>query len=146
MSGRYEVEIVGGCMGPSLPDYTRLIADPGCKIRPFDLCRVVLKKGGLHDRFMREAWTDVMGDATYPNSMAKIFLSRTKCGERDVLLLGQLQPPCVGVVAVDEIEALHRIVGCADGKADLCAGKDELEAFQLIAPFGLHGKTIAPIS
>lgn len=88
---------------------------------------------------MREAWAGAMGGAEYPNIMAKIFLDRVRVDGREALLLGQLYPPTVGLVGLEKVEALHRVVGSAGhGNIKLCARDEDLEAFKLIA--GFRGK------
>jgi hypothetical protein len=142
---RYLTEVYGGCMGPAVPDGTRFVVDPKKEIRPGDLCTVVLRKGkGPLDKFMREAWAGVYHDAAYPNVMGKIYLNRVKLGDREAVLLGQIYPPTVGLVALDEIEALHRDVGCASQAIDLCARGEDRAAFDLLRPFA--GKATAPIN
>ena len=131
---RYIAEVWGGCLGPALPDGTRLWVDPTKEIRPLELCTLVLRDGkGPWDRFMREAWSEAMGDADFQNTMAKIFLRHGTVNGRETFMLGQLYPPCVAVVAGDEVEAMHAVVGSAGhGNIDL-VGETEREAFELIA-------------
>jgi len=145
---RYLAEVWGGCLGPALPDGTRLWVDATEAIKPLDLCMVVLRDSkGPWDKFMREAWSEAMGpDYPFPNTMVKLFLARTRMDDRDVLLLGQLYPPCVGVVGLDEVEALHRVhASDGEGPIRLCARAEELEAFKLIAPFRSRD-TVEPIN
>jgi hypothetical protein len=50
------------------------------------------------------------------------------------------------LVGLEEVEALHRVVGTAgEGKIDLCAQEEQHRAFEFIAPFRMP-ETIAPIN
>ena len=131
----YLAEVWGGCLGPALPDGTRLWVDPDKPIEPLDLCTIVLRKdGGPWSRFMDAAWREATGNDDAPNCMAKIFLGQGASDGREMYLFGQLSPPCIGVVAADEIEAMHAVVGSAGhGEIDVCNGEAEREAFELIA-------------
>ena len=93
---------------------------------------------------MREAWAGAFGGVEYPNIMGKLFLARARANNHEVLLLGQLYPPCVGVIDIDEVEALHGVVGTEGGTIKLCARDEDLDAFKLVA--GFRGRATEPIN
>lgn len=93
---------------------------------------------------MREAWAGAMGGVEYPNIMGKIFLGRARVDGREALLLGQLYPPTVGLVGLEEVEALHGVVGAEGGNIKLCARDEDLDAFKLVA--GFRGQATEPIN
>ena len=128
---RYIAETQGNCLGANLPDGTRLVVDAHETIRPSDICVIVLHEDrGAWSRFMRSAWAEAMGNDDAPNCMAKIYFARGVKDGREILLLGQLAPPCIGVVAAEEVAALHRVVGTAgEGSIEVA----EREAFNLIS-------------
>jgi hypothetical protein len=67
--------------------------------------------------------------------MVKLFLGRGRANGREVLLLGQLCPPCVGVIGLDEIEAVHRTIGEHQGFLKILPCDADYEAYQLVSAF-----------
>jgi len=144
MAVEYFTEVWGGCMGPSLPDGTRLLVDPEKEIAPLSLVTIVLREGkGPWDKFMREAWREAMGNDDAPNCMGKVFLRRGTIGGRDAVMVAQLYPPTVGLIAVDEIEAMHAISGF-DGRGEIRI--TEPEEWALIAWAGQGAAAMPPIN
>lgn len=121
---RYEVEVVGDCLGDWIPNGTRLVADRSEDIRPLRLVSILFRDGdGPWSSWIRE---------TGESSACKIFLGRTP----GAVLVGQLVPPIVGIISETEIEALHPIVG-AVGRALEMSERDRA-ALALIVPFSLR--------
>jgi hypothetical protein len=145
MADRYIVIATGGCLGPAVPDGTRLVADPSAEIKPLSLVSVTLRRtGGPWDKFLQSEWIAAMGFGEYPaDGLGKIFLDRVVRAGREVLLLGQFNPPCIGVVPVDEIEAAHKIVRMENGSRE--AWLSVKEEFNLIA-WARGENTIQPIN
>jgi len=105
MHRSYVAEVTGGCLGAAMPDGMNLTVDTTERIEPLSLVCIVLKKSaGPWSSFMQAAWFEAM-DGAWPGVMVKLYLGRGRANGRDVLLLGQLCPPCIGVVGLDEIEA-----------------------------------------
>jgi hypothetical protein len=82
---------------------------------------------------MRAAWAEAMGNDDAPNCMAKVYLRHGTIDGRAAFMFGQLYPPTIAVIAADEIEAMHAVVGSAGhGEIDV-VGETQREAFELIA-------------
>ena len=78
---RYEVEVVGECLGDWIPNGTRLVADRSEDIRPLGLVSILFNDGdGPWASWMRE---------TGETSACKIYLGKVE----GAVLVGQLVPP-----------------------------------------------------
>ena len=143
MSGLYEIETFGNCLGEAVPDGTRLVVDPTAEIKPLDLVCITLHEDrGPWQRFMKSAWDEAM-DTPFANCMSKVFLDRGVRGGHEVILLGQFYPPTIGVIAVDEVKQMHKVVGRAEGSIGAC--ESVREQFELIA-WARGEETCKPIS
>jgi hypothetical protein len=137
MSDRYVIATTGGCLGPAVPEGTGLVVDPNAEIKPLSIVALVLKPGGPWGKYLQSDQTLPLG------RVCKLFLDRCVRNGRELLLVGQLFPPAIGVVALDEIEALHRIVEMENGGRE--AWQSVREEFNLIA-WARGENTIAPIN
>ena len=133
------IEARGVCLGPSA-DGEQFLVDFIKQIRPGDMCRVQIKRDGAFDAPYRHGFDRTDDDG--PINVLKIFLARAHLGGRDVLLLGQVGPPCIIPLPIDEIESLFLIVK-PTGPA-LCAREENREAWKLIEAF-CDGAAIKPI-
>ena len=97
---RYEVEVVGDCLGDWIPNGSLLVADRSEEIRPLKLVTIQFLDGdGPWSSWMRE---------TGESSVCKIYLGKVE----GAVLVGQLVPPIVGIIPETEIEAMHADCRC----------------------------------
>lgn len=128
VSNDYLIQLYGNCLGEAFPDGSMFVADPAAEIPPLGLCHVVLREGDWA-RSMREGWPEFRDEPVV--AMGKLFLDRGIRGGREVVLIAQFYPPTIAVIAVDDVEAMHRIVG--EANRNIKEWEAASEMFNLVA-------------
>lgn len=138
----YWIESLGTCMGDWIPTGRKLLVDPTADIKALDLVAIVIKPGPGHwgSTLARELEDDGRGIG----GMVKIYLGRHPIDGADAILVGQLSPPTIGMVPLDEIEALHAVAGTDGDWPEMPAL--ERQALTLLKPLAYVAKPQRPIN
>ncbi len=106
----YIAGTAGNCLEPHLSDGSLIEIDPGAKIRPRNICSLILKRDdGPWSVRVRNGLTSA--EAPIESlAMIKVFCGRRRVGDREVVLVLQTNPAHLAIIDIQEIAILHRVL------------------------------------
>ncbi len=138
MTGGFQFQYCGECLGGMVPNGATLTADPKADFGLMDIVAVVLNmdEAGPFAPFMNGI------GATYAG-VTKIYLGQHKNSRGETIYrLGQLNPPLVTPMPASIVESIAKVID-ADVSDDFRGPSAiDMEALELLYPFAVRGETV----